>query len=435
LVGLAAARVTPVSGEGDVKPETIHVTGNRPLGEISPYVKLQRNGTLTQGATPLQDSQGIITPSWLHYYVNHERGDLMNIDPQQHRLMIHGLVDRPLVLTMDEIRRLPSVSRVYFLECNANSNPRSIAQAKTVQQSHGLTSCSEWTGVPLSLFMKEVGVKKGADWVLAASADPSGHASTIPMEKVMDDALIAYYQNGEPLRLEQGYPLRLILPGWGGRLHIKWLNRLKVIDQPYMTTQDRSSQMDYSPVGEGAFLIAGEKARAWQYETYAKSVITFPSGGHKLTGRGFYEITGLAWSGSSKVKRVEVSTDGGKTWKDADLQQPIFTKAHTRFRFAWNWSGGEAVLQSRCTDEAGNVQPSTDETSKNWNSDNSEACVSVLGEDCKKIPRRADRAYIQSWRVLADGTVANAFVAPPPLFTGRSMHSNPEDNAPDGHEH
>ena len=245
--GLAAGAVAPAVAPGaDVttKPEIIRATGLRPQGELSHFVKSHRIGTGTQGATPLQDSQGIITPSSLHYYVNHEKGVLMNIDPAQHTLMIHGLVEHPLLLTLAEVQRLPSVSRVYFLECNANSNPKSTEKAKTIQEAHGLTSCSEWTGVQLSLLLKEAGVKKGANWLLAAANDPSNHSSSVPLEKGMDDALVAWAQNGEPLRLEQGYPLRLILPGWGGRLHIKWLNRVKVVDQPYMTIQDRTSHME-----------------------------------------------------------------------------------------------------------------------------------------------------------------------------------------------
>jgi len=435
--GMVVGGIRPGSSEDIIKPEIIKASpGPRPLGGPSQYVKLQRTGTATQGYTPLQDLQGIITPSALHYYVNHEKGDLLNIDPQKHRLLIHGLVDRPLILTMEEIKRLPSVSRIYFLECNGNSNPRSIERSKDVQEAHGLTSCTEWTGVWLSLLLKEAGVKKGADWIFAASADSSHHASSIPMEKAMDDALVAYVQNGEPLRLEQGFPLRLILPGWGGRLHIKWLNQIKVVDEPYFTTQDRSSEMDTSPAGEGAFLLAGKKARAWQYETYAKSVITFPSGGQKLPGKGFYEVTGLAWSGSGAVRKVEVSTDGGKSWKDAQLQEPVLVKAHTRFRYAWNWNGEECVLQSRCTDTNGNVQPSTTETSKNWDVDNSQACVGVMGDDCKKVPRRADRAYIQSWKVTPDGSVLNAFVAPADLYSGASFHGGGAvRELPSEHEH
>jgi sulfane dehydrogenase subunit SoxC len=263
--------------------------------------------------------------------------------------------------------------------------------------------------VLLSLLLKEAGVQKGASWIVAASADTAGHASSIPLEKAMDDALAVYGQNGETLHLENGYPLRLICPGYGGRIHVKWLNRIKVVDQPYMTTQDRSHHMEHTPAMEGSFLIAGELAHRFQFEMYAKSVITFPSGEHKLPGHGFYEITGLAWSGGGKVRRVEVSTDGGRTWKDAELQEPVFSRAHTRFRLPWNWNGEEAVLQSRCTDENGDVQPTLAEESKLWGADPSEACTSVMGDACNRIPRRANRSYIQSWRVARDGTVHNAF--------------------------
>ena len=271
-----------------------------------------------------------------------------------------------------------------------------------------MTSCSEWTGVLLSLLLKEAGVQRGANWLLAGSADTSNHASAVPIEKAMNDGMVAYGQNGEAMRLEQGYPLRLLLPGYGGRINVKWLNRIKVVDQPYMTTQDRTSFMEHTPAGEGAFLISSDLAREWTYVIYAKSLITFPTGGHQLSGPGLYEITGIAWSGGGAVRKVEVSTDGGRTWKDAQLQEPVLRKAHTRFRFPWNWNGGECVLQSRCTDENGDVQASAAELAKNWGADPSQACTSVMGEDCKKIPRRANRAYIMSWRVARDGSVSNA---------------------------
>ena len=411
LAGLVVGGIRRASGQQAQEPELTYDVGVRARGGISRFENSLRTGSATEGLTPLQDSRGIITPSDLHFYVNHENGVRPDIDPRQHRLMIHGMVDRPLMLTMVELMRLPSITRIYFLECNANSNPESrVKDAKTVQESHGRTSCAEWTGVRLSLLLREAGVQPGANWLVAVSVDPSKHASSIPMEKAMDDALVAYYQNGESLRPEQGYPLRLILPGWGGRVHVKWLNRIKVVDQPYMTRQDRTSQMDHTPAGPGAFLLSSEKARRFRYEMFPKSVITFPSGGHRLSSRGFYEISGLAWSGSSAIRRVEVSTDGGRTWKDAELQEPVLPKAHTRFRLPWNWGGEEAVLQSRCTDENGDVQAAVDEVSKNWGADPSEACTSVMGEDCNRIPRRANRAYVMRWRVARDGSVHNAFV-------------------------
>ena len=428
--GLVAGAIQPASGEEVVKPEIIRANGLRPQGELSRYEKLSRTGTATQGFAPLQDLQGIITPTQVHFYVNHERGVLMNIDPAQHRVMIYGMVDHPLVLTMAELKRLPSVSRIHFLECNANTNPTRADKATSIMETHGLTSCAEWTGVKLSLLLKEAGVQKGANWLLIGSADPSHHASSVPMEKGMDDVLVVYSINGQPLPLEHGYPVRVICPGWGGRFHVKWLDRIKVVNEPYMTIQDRTSFMEHTPAGEGAFLVSSPLARRYQYESYAKSVITFPSPGHHLPERGFYEITGLAWSGSGPVRRVEVSTDGGKTWKDAELQEPILSKAHTRFRFPWKWNGEEAVLQSRCTDAQGDVQPSATEISKNWGSDKSEACVSVMGKDCEKIPRRAHRAYIFSWRVATDGNISNAFKTTPEM-----LKVEEGDLEMEGHDH
>jgi sulfane dehydrogenase subunit SoxC len=331
--------------------------------------------------TPLGESLGIITPSSLFYDVN--RGGVAEIDPRTHRLLIHGMVDHPVIFTMDEIKRLPSVSRVYFLECSGNTQTEWDAPtAPTVQWTHGLTSCAEWTGVPLSLILREVGVQKGATWVLAEGADASGNERSLPMAKAMDDILVAYGQNGEALRPENGYPLRLVVPGWEGNVNVKWLRRLTVTNKPYMT---RIEAVDHTS------LMPGGKARRFMFVMEAKSVITFPSGGQRLPGPGFYEITGLAWSGRGRVRRVEVSTDGGRAWRPATLQEPILSRAHTRFRFPWRWDGREAVLQSRCIDETGYVQPTL------------AALVKVRG-----LQSTYHNNAIQTWKVAADGTVHNA---------------------------
>lgn len=410
LVGMAAAGALAPAQDAHDHGDAILPSGVRKSGELSPFEKSYRVGSPGEGLTPLQDSQGMITPSALHFYVNHEYGAIPVIDPDKYRLIIHGMVDRPVVLTLNELKRLPSVSRIHFLECNGNSNPERIMAGKTVQQAHGRTSSAEWTGVMLSLLLKEVGAQKAGTWVIVGSEDTANHAISLPMEKALDDVIIAYGMNGESLRLENGYPVRMVVPGWGGRIHVKWLKQLKVTDQPYMTTQDRASEMTHSPAGEGAFLVLSELGRRYQYETYPKSIITYPSGMHKLAGSGPYEITGLAWSGAGKVKRVEVSTDNGKTWRDAALQEPILPKAHTRFRMPWNWNGEETVIQSRCTDEFGDVQPSSHDIAKNWTDDKSAACISAIGDACRKTPRRANRALIQPWRVARDGNVSNAFV-------------------------
>ena len=348
LAALAVGGVQSASGQAlgseipQVRPEDI-----RALGKRSRFVTSVRTLGRWGQLTPLQDSTGIITPSALHFMAAHGY-DPPDIDPQQHRLLIHGLVDRPLIFTLAELQSLPSVSRIHFIECNGNNSSTALSmKAETVQQTHGFTSCSEWTGVTLSLLLREAGVQKGASWLVAEGAEGGKHTMSIPLEKAMDDVLVAYGQNGEPVRPEQGYPLRLVVPGWRGVNNVKWLRRIKVVDQPYMTKWESSAYSRLMPDG---------KARWFLFEMPPKSVITRPSGGQRLPSRGFYEITGLAWSGGGAIRRVEVSTDGGRNWKDAQLQQPVFRMAHTRFRFPWNWDGEEAVLQSRCTDERGDNQ-------------------------------------------------------------------------------
>jgi sulfane dehydrogenase subunit SoxC len=246
---------------------------------------------------------------------------------------------------------------------------------------HGLTSCSEWTGVPLALLLREAGVQKGAAWILAEGADGSGNERSLPMAKAMDDVLVAYGQNGEAVRPENGYPLRLIVPGWTANIDVKWLRRLTVVDRPYLTRMDTVGQPVLMPDG---------KARQLNFVMEAKSVITSPAGGAQLRGPGFCEIRGLAWSGRGLIRRVEVSTDGGRTWRGASLQAPVLPLAHTRFRLDWRWDGREAVLQSRCTDETGYVQPTLAEL------------VRVRG-----LNSRFFNNAIQSWKVAADGSVHN----------------------------
>jgi sulfane dehydrogenase subunit SoxC len=333
--------------------------------------------------TPLADLQGIITPSALHYEVC--RGGIPDIDPRKHRLLIHGMVDRPLILTIDELRRLPSTSRIFFLECAGNSRSEWRGpDAPKVKFTHGLTSCSEWTGVALSLLLREAGAQQGAAWIVAEGGDATGNERSIPMAKAMDDVLVAYGQNGEALRPGNGYPLRLMVPGWEGNVNTKWLRRIKVVDKPYMTRMESTDHTSLMPDGN---------ARQFIFVMEAKSVITFPSGTQHLPGPGVYEITGLAWSGRGLVRRVEVSADGGKTWRDARLQQPVLRFAHVRFRLDWRWDGREAVLQSRCIDETGYVQPTLAEL------------VKVRG-----LNTIYHNNAIQSWKVAADGNVHNVHV-------------------------
>ena len=329
----------------------------RALGERSPFEQsarfLPKSSTpaSSYSRTPLQDLFGIITPSALHYEVHHS--GVPEIDPRRHEVMIHGLVERPLIFTMDDLHRLPSISKVHFLECAGNSGGEQIGRpAMNPQRSHGLLSCSEWTGLLLRTLLEQVGLKPGAKWIVAEGADAGRMARSIPREKVLDDVVVAYGQNGEALRPEQGYPVRLIVPGWEGNTNIKWLRRLQVVDQPYMTAYETGHYTDLMPDGT---------ARQFTFVMEAKSVITRPAGGQQLSGPGFYEISGLAWSGRGRITKTEVSTDSGRSWQEAQLNEPIHSKALTRFRLPWWWDGKETSLQSRCTDETGYVQPTRDE--------------------------------------------------------------------------
>jgi len=366
--------------------------GRRPYGERSTFEKAKRtfnadSPTPATGSsrTPLQDSLGIITPSALHFERHHS--GVPAIDSNKHELVIHGLVERPLALTMADLRRFPSVSRIHFLECAGNSGREHEGRpGDDPQQSHGLASCSEWTGVLLSVLLREVGVTPGARWIIAEGADPARHARSIPLEKANDDVIIAYGQNGEALRPEQGYPLRVVAPGWEGNVNVKWLRRLHVVDQPYMLRDEAASYTDLMP---------GGKARQFTFVMEAKSVITRPAGGQSLAGAGYYEITGLAWSGRGKISRVEVSTDDGATWQVASLDEPVLPKAFTRFSLAWRWDGRATTLRSRCTDETGYVQPTR------------EALLAVRGLTAGPDGYNHYNG-IKVWAVRADGTVTHA---------------------------
>ena len=297
------------------------------------------------GRTPLQDLDGIITPNGLFYERHH--GGVPTIDPAQHRLMLHGLVDRPMIFTMEDIRRFPSQSRIHFLECSGNP-VYTKPYGKTASDLVGLLSCGEWTGVPLKLVLQEAGLQAGAKWVVAEGADAAALTRSVPIEKCLDDAMLVYSQNGERLRPQQGYPLRLLLPGFEGNMNVKWLRRLHVTAEPAYSREETSKYTDLMPDGT---------AREFTFYMEAKSIITRPSGGQRLTAQGFHEISGIAWSGHGKIARVDVSVDDGKTWQQAELQEPVLTRALTRFRFPWHWDGKEAVIQSRATDETGYVQP------------------------------------------------------------------------------
>ena len=369
----------------------------RPLGSsVSAYgrrshfetaERLMRTGRHPEAAgsrTPLQSLRGTITPSALHFERHH--AGVPDLDPSTHRLLIHGLVDHPLELTMADIRRLPAVSRIYFLECSGNSGGMwgATATDTTPQSTHGMTSCSEWVGVPLSLLLREAGVSPQARWLVAEGADACRLTRSLPLEKALDDTLVAYGQNGEALRPGQGYPLRMFVPGWEGNISVKWLRRLELVREPYMTREETSKYTDPMPDG---------RARQFTFMMEAKSVIMHPSGREQLPGPGSHQISGLAWSGRGRVARVDVSTDGGRSWHQAQLQGPVLPLTHTRFRLDWMWDGDERILLSRCIDETGYTQPTRD------------ALIAARG-----VRSRYHNNAIQAWKVTTNGRVENVYV-------------------------
>jgi sulfane dehydrogenase subunit SoxC len=298
--------------------------------------------------TPLHRLEGIVTPNGLHFERHHN--GVPRIDPAQHRLLIHGLVRNPLSFSIDDLLRYPLVSRLCFVECGGNSNAGWHEEPiqTPVGYFHGLASCSEWTGVPLATLLDEAGLLPEARWIVAEGADAAAMNTSIPVEKALDDALLALYQNGERIRPENGYPLRLILPGWEAVLNVKWLRRLQLAREPVMARNETAQYTELQPSG---------KARQHTFVMEAKSFITHPSPGQKLRGPGLYQISGLAWSGRGRINKVEVSADGGRTWAEAALQEPVLSKCFTRFRLPWRWDGSALVLKSRATDETGYVQP------------------------------------------------------------------------------
>ena len=342
-------------------------------------------GTTGSGAsrTPLESLEGMITPSGLHFERHHN--GVPDIDPALHQLLVHGMVKRPLIFTVDALLRYPMVSRIHFLECAGNSQLlyQPAPPNLTAGQTHGLVSCSEWTGVPLRLLLEEAGVDRSAQWILAEGADAAAMSRSIPMAKAMDDAILALFQNGERLRPENGYPVRLFLPGWEGNMSVKWLRRLKIVSAPIMTKDETSRYTDLQ--GDGKSLM-------FTYPMEVKSVITHPSHGMTLRGAGLHQISGIAWSGNGTIKKVDVSTDGGRTWMDAPLAAPVLPRALTRFRLPWKWEGAAAVLKSRATDDSGAVQP---EREKFIAEHGSNAVFHFNG--------------IQAWSVAANGEVKHVY--------------------------
>src|SRR5437588_5211723 len=298
--------------------------------------------------TPHHLLNGVITPNSLHFTINHS--GLPDIDPAQHRLVIHGLVRQPKLFTLETLARYPMVTRQHFVECGGNSAAMFSNEPlqATLQGLHGLVSNAEWTGVLLSTLLEETGVDPKAAWMLPEGADSLALTRSVPVKKGLDDAMIALYQNGERLMPGNGYPMRLLLPGWEGNMNVKFLRRLKLVEAPAMSYYETRT---YSQ------LLPGGKAYRFYFLQEVKSFITHPSPGLALKGPGYYEISGIAYSGNGRISKVMVSADGGQSWAQAALQAPVLSKAFTRFRMPWRWDGGPAVLQSRAWDEAGNVQP------------------------------------------------------------------------------
>ncbi|HYR91031.1 MAG TPA: sulfite dehydrogenase [Terriglobia bacterium] len=345
------------------------------VGTRSSFEQPKRALTGLVSRTPLQDLHGTITPADLHFERHHS--GVPTIDPRTYRLLVHGLVERPTVFTLNDLKRFPAISRICFLECSGNLG-RQGGEKTRPQELCGLTSQSEWTGVMLSTLFREVGVRPDAKWFLAEGQDAAVMTRSIPIEKALDDAMIAYAQNGELLRPEQGYPARLLLPGFEGNSSVKWLRRLDLAAQPFMTREETSKYTD--PLADGT-------ARQFSFVMDARSVITSPSYPQTVEP-GWMEIRGVAWSGRGKIQRVEISTDGGKTWSRAVLQGPVLPKAHTRFGLMWKWDGAPAVIMSKAVDETGYAQP-------DW-----AALQGVRGRRT-----RYHQNPITGWKVGADGQV------------------------------
>jgi sulfane dehydrogenase subunit SoxC len=374
------AQQAPSSDPTKVMGRLVSDLGARAASE-QPRRQVGARAPSSASRTPIGDLHGIITPADLHFERHH--AGIPEIDPERYELLIHGMVERPTVFRLNDLKRFPSVSRIHFLECSGNGggaySPTSMPTEITPQAMDGLLSTSEWTGVPLSTLLREVGVRPGASWVVAEGGDAAMLNRSIPLSKAQDDALIAYGQNGEALRPEQGYPARVFLPGWEGNTSVKWVRRIEVTDQPVMSREETSNYTDP---------LKGGVARQFSFVMDAKSVITFPTFPYALPERGWWEIQGLAWSGRGAITGVDVSVDGGRSWMPARLQQPVLPLATVRFALPWNWDGRETILLSRCRDESGYAQPTAQEY------------FAARGEET-----RYHSNFIRAWKVAADGTV------------------------------
>src|SRR6516165_7169675 len=346
----------------------------------------------SRARTPHHLLNGIITPNGLHFTICH--GGVPNIDPAQHRLVIHGLVKRPLEFTLEALERYPMVSRIGFVECGGNSAPlfSNVALLENVQALHGLASCSEWTGVLLSTLLEETGIDPRAKWMIAEGADSPHLSRSVPLAKGLDDAMVALYQNGERIQPGQGYPMRLWLPGYEGNMNVKFLRRIKLTEEPAMSYYESRTYSQILPDG---------KAYRFYFLQEVKSFITSPSPGLQLREPGVYEISGVAYAGTGRIAKVLVSADSGNSWAEAALQEPRLPKAFTRFRMPWRWDGQPAILQSRAWDEAGNMQPTR------------EQFVALRGQTSKPpsvlgFPSQHFNS-ITSWAVDAEGGVRHVY--------------------------
>jgi len=360
LVGMAGAAGTALGrtaagqdvqlsgGDRPVTPDDpTKVLGNwsSELGRRSPFEELKRvpSSTLSSSETPLQDLHGTITPSDLHFERHH--AGVPSIDPEKHKLILHGMVDRPMTFSVSDLKRFPAASRICFIECSGNLY-HNAAEDTTAQLIAGMTSQSEWTGVMLSTLAREVGVNPQSDWLLAEGADAAVLTRSVP-RSLWDEAMVVYAQNGEAVRPENGYPIRLLNPGCEGNSSVKWLRRIEFGDRPYMTREETSKYTE--PVPDGV-------SRQFSLVMDARSIITYPSYPDTVE-KGWIEVQGIAWSGRGRISAVDISTDEGRSWQRAALQGPVLPKAHVRFRHLFNWDGKETVIQSRAIDESGYVQP------------------------------------------------------------------------------
>ena len=357
-----------------------------PFADNIERLAAQPNPTYPGGGSsrsPLQHLQGTITPNSLHFERHH--AGVPNIDPAQHILVINGLVRQPLAFRYEDLLKYQMVSRIHFLECSGNSGVLLRGEiGGSAQSLHGLVSCAEWTGIPLSTLLDEAGVLPEAAWVAAVGADAASMGRSIPLTKALDDVLVALYQNGEAVRPGQGYPMRLFCPGWEGNVSVKWLTQLKVTNEPAQFRDETSKYTDTMP---------DRSSYQFTFPMGTKSLITSPSGQMTLNQPGIYQVTGIAWSGGGSIRQVEVSADGGQTWAEAAIQGHQLDRALTRFTIPWEWNGGEAILQSRATDSRGNIQPTRSEVIA------SKGTLSFYHNPC-----------IQSWQVDQAGEVKNVYV-------------------------